>query len=77
MFLTIECPDELFAEMPIPGVMTSPGAALEAVEDVPAGPWGRSGVALRLGTALSLVPRSHRRPNVAAATPLAPDETGA
>ena len=39
MFLTIECPDELFAEMPLPGVMTSPGVLLEKVEDVPAGPW--------------------------------------
>src|SRR4051812_17660012 len=39
MLLTIEAPDELFNEVCLPVVMTRPGVALEAVEDVPAGPW--------------------------------------
>src|SRR3954465_11226203 len=39
MFLTIECPDELLADVLIPTVMTGTGVRLEAVEDVPAGPW--------------------------------------
>src|SRR4051794_14350755 len=39
MMLTIEAPDELFNEACLPVVMTRPGVVLEAVEDVPAGPW--------------------------------------
>src|SRR3954463_9855121 len=39
MFMTVECPDELLADVLIPTVMTGPGVRLEAVEDVPAGPW--------------------------------------
>ena len=39
MFLTIDCPDELFADVALPGVMTGRGVQLEAVEEVPAGPW--------------------------------------
>src|SRR3954451_16130780 len=39
MFMTIDCPDELFADAVVPGVMTGTGVRLEAVEDVPAGPW--------------------------------------
>jgi hypothetical protein len=39
MFLTVECPDELFADVALPAVMTGRGVQLEAVEDVPAGPW--------------------------------------
>src|SRR3954454_4435004 len=39
MFLTIDCPDELLGEVCLPTVMTGPGVRLEAVEDVPAGPW--------------------------------------
>src|SRR4051794_41017342 len=39
MFLMVERPDELFTEAEIPAVMTGPGVRLEAVEDVPAGPW--------------------------------------
>src|SRR5215212_10092799 len=39
MMLTVECPDELFAVMSVPAVMTRPGVTLEAVEELPAGPW--------------------------------------
>src|SRR4051812_27178840 len=39
MFLTVECPDELCTDACIPGVMTGDGVRLEAVEEVPAGPW--------------------------------------
>src|SRR3954470_16232067 len=39
MMLTVECPDELWDVAALPGVMTSPGVQLEAVEEVPAGPW--------------------------------------
>src|SRR3954468_16292151 len=39
MFLTIECPNELLADIDVPAVMTGPGVKLEAVETVPAGPW--------------------------------------
>ncbi|HET6817623.1 MAG TPA: DUF222 domain-containing protein [Mycobacteriales bacterium] len=39
MFLMVECPDELFIDGLIPAVMTGAGVRLEAVEDVPAGPW--------------------------------------
>src|SRR3954471_18654512 len=39
MFLTIDCPDELFADACIPVAMTGPGVRLEGVEEVPAGPW--------------------------------------
>src|SRR3954464_2277599 len=39
MYLTIECPDELFTDVALPGVMTGRGVQLEAVEEVPAGPW--------------------------------------
>src|SRR5436305_1032286 len=39
MYLTIECPDELFADVALPAVMTGRGVQLEAVEEVPAGPW--------------------------------------
>ncbi|HET6818853.1 MAG TPA: DUF222 domain-containing protein [Mycobacteriales bacterium] len=39
MYLTIECPDELVADCTLPGVMTGRGVQLEAVEEVPAGPW--------------------------------------
>jgi hypothetical protein len=39
MFLTVECPDELFADVALPAVMTGRGVQLEAVDGVPAGPW--------------------------------------
>jgi hypothetical protein len=39
MMLTVECPDELFDVMSVPTVMTRPGVTLEAVEELPAGPW--------------------------------------
>ena len=39
MFLTVDCPDALFTDGLIPAVMTGDGVRLEAVEDVPAGPW--------------------------------------
>jgi hypothetical protein len=39
MFLMVECPDQLFTDGLIPAVMTGAGVRLEAVEDVPAGPW--------------------------------------
>jgi hypothetical protein len=39
MLLTVECPDELLDVVAVPAVMTAPGVALEAVEEVPAGPW--------------------------------------
>src|SRR3954452_18312395 len=39
MFLTIDCPDELLTDGGIPAAMTGAGVRLEAVEDVPAGPW--------------------------------------
>ena len=39
MYLTVECPDELFTDVALPGVMTGRGVQLEAVEHVPAGPW--------------------------------------
>ena len=39
MFLMVECPDELFTDGLIPAAMTGAGVRLEAVEDVPAGPW--------------------------------------
>src|SRR3954449_1187243 len=39
MYLTIECPDVLFTDVALPGVMTGRGVQLEAVEEVPAGPW--------------------------------------
>src|SRR3954447_18656003 len=39
MFLSMECPDELLGEVSLPPVMTGIGVRLEAVEDVPAGPW--------------------------------------
>jgi hypothetical protein len=39
MFLTVDCPDELFTDGLIPAAMTGAGVRLEAVEDVPAGPW--------------------------------------
>jgi hypothetical protein len=39
MFLMVDCPDELFTDAAIPAVMTGAGVRLEAVEDVPAGPW--------------------------------------
>src|SRR3954469_15336718 len=39
MFLMVDCPDELFTDALIPTVMTGAGVRLEAVEDVPAGPW--------------------------------------
>jgi hypothetical protein len=39
MQMTVECPDVLFAEVPVASAMTGVGARLEAVEDEPAGPW--------------------------------------
>ncbi|MDQ1704952.1 MAG: hypothetical protein QOF18_1318, partial [Frankiaceae bacterium] len=39
MLLMVECPDELLDEVAVPAVMTGAGVALEAVEEVPAGPW--------------------------------------
>ena len=39
MFMTIDCPDELVADVCIPALMTGAGVRLEAVEEVPAGPW--------------------------------------
>src|SRR3954468_2925097 len=39
MFLMVDCPDELFADGGIPAAMTGAGVRLEAVEEVPAGPW--------------------------------------
>jgi hypothetical protein len=39
MFLMVDCPDELFTEGGIPAAMTGAGVRLEAVEEVPAGPW--------------------------------------
>src|SRR3954471_3556657 len=39
MYLTIECPDVLFTDVALPGVMTGRGVQLEAVEELPAGPW--------------------------------------
>src|SRR3954464_1509952 len=39
MMLSVECPDELWDVVSLPAVMTSPGVRLEAVEEVPAGPW--------------------------------------
>src|SRR5438128_2531146 len=39
MFIMIDCPDELFADAAVPAVMTGSGVRLEAVEEVPAGPW--------------------------------------
>src|SRR3954451_16317732 len=39
MFLTIDCPDELLTQGGIPAAMTGAGMRLEAVEEVPAGPW--------------------------------------
>ncbi len=35
----VECPDELLSVTSVPVVMTGDGAVLEAVEDLPAGPW--------------------------------------
>jgi hypothetical protein len=35
----VDCPDELFTDAAIPAVMTGAGVRLEAVEEVPAGPW--------------------------------------
>jgi len=34
MFMTIDCPDELVADVGIPTLMTGAGVRLEAVEDV-------------------------------------------
>src|SRR4051795_2876030 len=39
MFIMVDCPDELFTDVALPGVMTGRGVQLEAVEEVPAGPW--------------------------------------
>src|SRR4051794_38432220 len=39
MFMTVDCPQELFTDTGIPAVMTGAGVRLETVEDVPAGPW--------------------------------------
>src|SRR3954447_22486162 len=39
MFLMVDCPDELFTDGVIPAAMSGAGLRLEAVEDVPAGPW--------------------------------------
>jgi hypothetical protein len=39
MFLSTEAPDELLYGGEIPGVFTGDGCVLEAVEDLPAGPW--------------------------------------
>jgi hypothetical protein len=39
MFLMVECPDQLFTDGLVPAVMTGAGVRLEAVEEVPAGPW--------------------------------------
>src|SRR3954452_18080751 len=39
MFLPVDCPAELLADIDVPTVMTGRGAALEAIEGVPAGPW--------------------------------------
>jgi hypothetical protein len=39
MFFTVDCPDELFTDAAIPAAMTGAGVRLEAVEEVPAGPW--------------------------------------
>jgi hypothetical protein len=39
MTLTTEAPDELFFAGVIPALFTGDGAVLEAVEDLPAGPW--------------------------------------
>src|SRR3954462_15068431 len=39
MFLTIDCPDELLTDGGIPAAMTGAGVRLEAVEELPAGPW--------------------------------------
>src|SRR3954451_21544121 len=39
MFLTIDCPDELLTSGGIPAAMTGAGVRLEAVEELPAGPW--------------------------------------
>src|SRR3954466_7469600 len=44
MMLTVECPDELWDVVSLPAVMTSPGVRLEAVEEVPAGPWLAAGL---------------------------------
>src|SRR3954454_8571907 len=44
MYLTIECPDVLFTDVALPGVMTGRGVQLEAVEEVPAGPWLAAGL---------------------------------
>src|SRR6478672_6306645 len=39
MFLMVDCPDELLTDGSIPAAMTGAGVRLEAVEEVPAGPW--------------------------------------
>ncbi|HET6818419.1 MAG TPA: DUF222 domain-containing protein [Mycobacteriales bacterium] len=39
MYLMVDCPDELFTNAVVPVAMTGAGVRLEAVEDVPAGPW--------------------------------------
>src|SRR4051794_22731296 len=39
MFMTVDCPSELFTDTGIPAAMTGAGVWLETVEDVPAGPW--------------------------------------
>src|SRR3954454_1026969 len=39
MFIMVDCPDVLFTDVALPGVMTGRGVQLEAVEEVPAGPW--------------------------------------
>jgi len=39
MYLTTEAPDELLCDGTIPGAFTGDGCILEAVEEVPAGPW--------------------------------------
>jgi hypothetical protein len=50
MQIMIECPDVMFAEVEVAAAMTGLGARLEAVEDVPAGPW--------LGVLLASIDRS-------------------
>src|SRR3954453_1585896 len=44
MFLTIDCPDELLTDGGIPAAMTGAGVRLEALEEVPAGPWLAAGL---------------------------------
>src|SRR3954453_22294832 len=39
MFLMVDCPDALVTDGSIPAAMTGAGVRLEAVEEVPAGPW--------------------------------------